>query len=104
MHNTKPPVSKFPMNPTTIEIAFLGAMTVEISKLGWVSRFEYEPGHELSVELSASGHIVSGDTPEGPLTFDLVRGLDIQSAWARFERELLALHIKYDRIDYDLFE
>tara|TARA_R110002124_G_scaffold287359_1_gene473774 strand:+ start:7396 stop:7686 length:291 start_codon:yes stop_codon:yes gene_type:complete len=92
----KPQVQQFPMNPNTVEIAFLGAMTAKICSLGWDCRVDYEPGQELTLDLSCSGHSVSGSTSEGPLTFDLAGGLDIQAAWARFERELIALNIEYD--------
>lgn len=99
MHDMKSQIPQFPMNPNAVEIAFISSMTAAISELGWESRFDYEPGHELSVELSASGHIVSGLTPEGSVTFDLAKGLDLKTAWARFERELVALHIMYDQVE-----
>lgn len=99
MQDSNPQVPTFPMNRHTIEIAFLNAMAATAPTEGLDIRFDYEPGLELYVDLSCGGHFLSGETPEGPLAFDLARGLDIEVAWARFERELVSLHIESNHFE-----
>lgn len=97
MHNHTRRRPTVPMHLLSAEIALIGAMSAEISRSGLDSRFEYEPGQELSVELSVSGHIVSGDTPDGALSFDISGDLDAAKVWSRLERELLALELRFER-------
>jgi hypothetical protein len=94
----------FSLNPVSIELALVGAMAAVSANNSLDIHFDYEPGQLLSVDLSVSGHFLSGDTPEGRLSFDLGRGVDIDFVWEHFERELVAIHIRYFGFEPDLFE